>query len=393
MNRLRVGWRLACLIPCLVLGAFGCPALADASPARPLPSAAAAKLGDSDASQYWDLTAEFETGHRIFARFQITNQGPGENNGTAIGHVVSPTGEIVQFRNGRLESGWTLSDDHLDLDIGKCHLDMHPPRYRLRINKKAVRVRLDFFPNAMQSIPRRVTGKRYRVDLLALGAPAKGSLRLNGGEEIALRGNASLTHTVATRAETEVALRRFELIAQRGPRPLYAVQFLDRNGGATTSWAAWLDARCDPAFEPTSFSSPQSPQGESVGAKPEASSLGNCIQVLGSSSEIEVAAQKRSQKDTYWVPQQYSMSTPADSPPGQALTASVRVAERLLKYEALDDLPGAIRWIARLSTRPRRVWSVARFDVTLPPSLDSEPTSIQSQGVAIVSYLNRVTNP
>ncbi len=377
------------------------PAWGDATPARPLASPAAANLGDNDASQYWDLTAELESGHRIFARFQITNQGPGDNNATAIGHVITPGGEAVKFRNGRLESGWTLSKDRLDLDVGKSHLDLHPPRYRLRVNKKDVRIRLNFAPNALTSLPRKVTGKRYRVDLLALGATATGTLELEGADEIALEGKASLTHTVATKDETDLALRRFELYAQQGSHPFYAVQFLDHKN-RRRSWAAWLEPRCDLAFAPEPFPS-GSPKGGQNATETSENTLSRCIRVLGTTSKIEVAgrsatkgAAKRGDKGPYWIPARYTLSpNPPKSEEAEKprVEGHARTAKRLLKYEALDDLPGPIRFVARLSTKPRRVWSLATFEVTIPPSLDSEPTKIQSQGVAIVSFLNPVTKP
>lgn len=382
---------------------------ADASPARPLVSPAAVVLRDDDASQYWDLTSELESGHRIFARFQITNQGPGDNNATAIGHVIAPNGKKTKFRNGRLESGWTLSEDRLDLDVGKSHLDMHSPRYRLKVNKDDVRIRLKFAPNVLTRIPKKVTGKRYSVDLLALGAATTGSLRLEeGGEEIELRGATTLSHTIARRDEVDLALRRIELIHQTGPRPLYAVQFHDDDGDET-SWAAWLGTGCDPAFDPRPFpDATASPAA--AGTKPGANRIDRCIRRLESSAAVRLVPRiaslgrsKRDDEDAYWNPPRYRLeSIPPDprlSPPGaapepaQALQGEMTTVDKLLKYEALDDLPGPIRFVARLSTRPLRIWSLTRFEVTLPPSLDPEATSIQGQGVAVVSFLNPVTKP
>jgi hypothetical protein len=371
------------------------------------------KLGASDASQYWDLTVDLENDYRVFARFQITNQGPGENNATAIGHVVAPNGKATKFRNGRLESGWTLSKDRLDLDVGKSHFDMHLPRYSLRVNKSDVRIRLAFAPNALLRAPSRVTGKRYTVDLLALGAAAKGTLRLGSksNPEMPVTGFAALTHTIAKKDETDLARRRIELVSQRGTHPLYVVQFLDDDQDKT-SWAAWLEPRCDPAFDPKPFPDVKPASGETDTRKAE-SALRRCIRVIHSSLKIEVEGRratkgrgKRGEKDPYWIPPRFRVttsvprmtSTPPAAPTGpvNALDGQVTTGARLLKYKALDDLPGPIRFLARLSTRPMRVWSVASFDVTLPPSLDSEPKSIQtiqSPGVAIVSFLNPVTRP
>ena len=82
--------------------------------------------GGSAASEYWDLAAHFVSGHRAYARFLITNEGPGERNGVAIGHVITPEGVAVEFRNGRLEDRWTLGERGRRLDIGSSLLDMIP---------------------------------------------------------------------------------------------------------------------------------------------------------------------------------------------------------------------------------------------------------------------------
>ncbi|MFT5696204.1 MAG: hypothetical protein ACI9QQ_002184, partial [Myxococcota bacterium] len=57
------------------------------------------------------------------------------------------------------------------------------------------------------------------------------------------------------------------------------------------------------------------------------------------------------------------------------------------------DLPGPIRWLAGLSTKPKRVWSEALFEVTIRSSSDTKPIQFQGQGVATASYLNPVTRP
>ncbi|MDH5308130.1 MAG: hypothetical protein OEW02_13190, partial [Myxococcales bacterium] len=64
--------------------------------------------GGSAASEYWDLVAHFSAGHRVYARFQITNEGPGERNGLAFGHVIFPDGSVTPFQNGRRRDRWTL---------------------------------------------------------------------------------------------------------------------------------------------------------------------------------------------------------------------------------------------------------------------------------------------
>ena len=70
---------------CTVL-ALALAALLGAAPAAGERGDPASRLPDrSNASEYWDLYAHFETGERIFVRFLITNEGPGERAGVTIG--------------------------------------------------------------------------------------------------------------------------------------------------------------------------------------------------------------------------------------------------------------------------------------------------------------------
>lgn len=381
---------------------------ADGPPPRDLATPEARKLSGNDDSEYWDLTAELEQGYWVMARFQITNEGPGDQNGTAVGHVISPDGEKTQFRNGRLKSGWTLSQDGLDLDIGRSHLDLHGPKYKLKVNKPDARVRLSFSPNALYRLPKSVTGKGYEVDLLALGATASGSVQLEGmPEPVLLSGRATLTHTVSKRSETDLNLRRTELFYQPGAQPgapassdpssqpagqpLYITTFLHPRG-MRTQWLATLEPGCDPSLLAAPAGPPAGdPEGpaETATKAPES----RCVREITTTNEFDLVAgdaknrpSKRDSSDSYWIPPGFDIK-------GKGVEGRVQLEERILRHDPLDDLPGPIRFLAGLSTKPRRVWSTAEFEVRLPPSLNSKPILFQGQGVATVSFLNPVTRP
>jgi len=367
-------------------------ASADGPPARDLASPAAHRLGAGNASEYWDLSIELAEDYRVMVRFLITNQGPGQLNGIAVGHVISPAGEVTDFRNGRLSNGWTLSEDGLDLDIGKSHLDMHSPRYKLKVNKSDVSIKLSFAPNALYRLPKKLTNKNYRIDLLALGAPARGTIQLDDmSEPLPVTGWATLTHTVATRSETDLGLRRIELFSQRGKIPLYIAEFLDP-AGRRSSWLGYLEPGCDAAFSPlgSTLGKPNlvTPVQKSLGSSDE-SCPRRVVEVTAFDLVPGDAIQPPSKSDgesQYWIPPILTLK-------GKAAGGRVLLGERFLQHKPLDDLPGPIRFFARLSTKPRRVWSVANFEVTIPASLNSKPIQFQGQGVAAVSFLNPVTRP
>lgn len=367
-------------------------ARADGPPPRDLESPAAQRLGASDASEYWDLTIELSGDYRVMARFLITNQGPGKLNGIAVGHVISSGGEVTHFRNGRLSNRWTLSKDGLDLDIGKSHLDMHPPRYRLKVNKSDAKIHLTFAPNALYRLPKQVTKKGYRVDLLALGAATKGTIQLAGmSEPASVTGWTTLTHTVAKRSETGLGLRRIELISQRGKLPVYIADFLDP-GGKRSSWLGYLEPGCESAFG-ASPTSPDEPNPGTPVQKTVESSDQPCPRRIVERTAFDLMLgdaiqppSKSGGKEPYWIPRILTLT-------GKDVDGRVLLAERFLRHEPLDDLPGPIRFFASLRTKPRRVWSVANFEVTIPSSLNSKPIQFQGQGVATVSFLNPVTRP
>src|SRR5262245_17160104 len=54
-----------------------------------------------DYTEYWNHAFLFKSGHVLFARFLVTNLGPGDNKGAVLGHVVSPDGVVHQFLDGR----------------------------------------------------------------------------------------------------------------------------------------------------------------------------------------------------------------------------------------------------------------------------------------------------
>ena len=48
------------------------------------------------ASEYFDLLVRLDSGHRVFARFLVTNEGPGGGSAAAFGHVIRPDGTVLR---------------------------------------------------------------------------------------------------------------------------------------------------------------------------------------------------------------------------------------------------------------------------------------------------------
>ncbi|MCP4035885.1 MAG: hypothetical protein GY733_03025 [bacterium] len=269
---------------------------------------------------------------------------------------------------------------------------MHPHQYRLKVSKPDAKIRLSFAPNTLHRLPGDLIEKDYRVDLLALGAAVRGTLQLEGmSEPVPVEGWATLTHTISARSETDMALRRIEILSQKGENPLYVADFLDPAGGHS-SWLGYLDPGCDTVIAPSEPSQEEQNRGALVQEPSEASDK-PCLRILRSRTAFDLASRgaihppsKRGGQTSYWIP-------PALTLEGQGVGGRVLLKERFLRHDPLGDLPGPIRFLARLSTKPRRVWSPAQFEVTIVPSLNSKPILFQGQGVAAVSFLNPVTRP
>lgn len=336
-----------------------------------LPSPAAVAGDGSSASEYWDLTIETEDGHRILSRFVITNQGPGTQSGIAVGHIVAPDGRTLKFRNGRLQKRWNLSGDGLRIDIGSSRLTLRDGRSQLRITKSDVDLNLSFALNALRTVPGEVTGPDYRIDLLALGADVRGTIRLEGMESaLEVRGHATLSHTISPRKETDTALRRIEVMAKSPDSSIYFLDLL-RADGSESHWLAQLTSGCDASEDVTSST-----------CTPQLRSTSDFDLIRESGDKNQKSSGKRK---SYWIPNTLSFT-------GNTATGQIRLAARFLRHDPLEDLPGPIRFIARFSAAPRREWFASTLQVTIPPKSESTFIQFQGKGVGAISFLNPVTH-
>ena len=233
------------------------PAMSDAprvpSPpraVRPVLDPSARLLSEDDASEAWTLFIELESGHRITQRFLLTNVGPGEHSAVAVGHLVEPGRAPYRYENGRRRARWTLSDDRRFFDIAASHLDLHRPRGELRITKDDIEIFMFFdFPEhgASARVPASRLPPDYHVEVLAIGAPTKGTLLAPWMERpLETRGRAWLVHTWTPREEADLLSQRLEVFGADSETSFYGIQ-LRGNGDWTDAWAIATDASSDPS--------------------------------------------------------------------------------------------------------------------------------------------------
>jgi hypothetical protein len=342
--------------------------------AEPSPAAVFSKQGG--ASEYWDLTIRTDAGYRIAVRFLITNEGPSKGNAVAVGHVIPPQGEPIKFSNGRLRGAWDLSKDRLRVDIGRSHLYLKDGGGRIRITKPDATMDLSFDLNALRSVPPEVTGNDYRIDLLALESDVAGKIQLEGMESSGeVRGRATLTHTILTRKEASISLRRIEVAGSDGDTSMFILDHT-RATGSKNQWLAILSRDC------------RSSSGGDSGVAPSTVPISSCDPSLSTTQDFELSLAGPSgrnraptSKKSYWFPPILGLKS-------NKIQGQVTLAPVFLRHDPLDDLPAPMRFLARFTTSPRREWSIANIGVTIPANSGSTSHQFQGTGIGSISYLN-----
>jgi hypothetical protein len=330
----------------LILALTAAPAAANGPSDALEPGARLA--GGSAASEYWDLAAHLVSGHRVYARFLITNEGPGKRNGVAIGHVITPGGAAVEFRNGRLEDRWTLGSEGRRLEIGSSVLDLSTSTRKLQITKKrkGVRLLLDWTADASAAHMPRPDGSAYHLDLLNLGTPIAGSLWVRGMEApLAVEGRVALTHTWIEKREAKIALRRIDAVTLDGDMAFFLSDLTSPDGDR------WQSVAVASGGVAVSHTAAPAPLGESASG------------------------------GRYPIP----ASIPVASP---EVRGSITLGEPILRLDPLDALPLAVRMVYSFRARPHRIWVDARVDLSVKRAGEDAALPLAGAGVAALTFLD-----
>jgi hypothetical protein len=335
----------------LAAAALAAPRVApDPAANRVDPAARMARRGS--ASEYWDLVAHLDSNHRVFARFIITNRGPGTRTALAIGHLVQPDGTAVPFKNGRRWGRWKLGPDGLRVEIGSSLLDLRGPVRRFEVDKrkKGIQIRLDYPPGKPRTVRRGRGPGDYAIDLLELAEPVEGSIWVAGmAEPLAVRGTIAVTHTWMGESEPDLALRRIDVLSLDRETGLFLTEVI-APGGARSKWLI-LREQSQFVFESGDFElweeSPASP-----GVDPD-----------------------------YPIPRALKLR-------GPEVEAEIRMGGVLAQHDPLEALPKPFRLLLSFGMRPRRAWTDALLEVRLDAGADRPALQVQGSGIASVTYLN-----
>jgi hypothetical protein len=303
------------------------------------------------ASEVWELTALLDGGFRVTARFQITNEGPGERNALAFGHVLRPGVAPAPFQNARREGAWRLSPDGRRIEIGSSLLVLSDGARHFEVDndKRRVKVFLDWKQDAET---RAVPGLRagYGIDVLQLATPVRGRIQVaEMSAPRAVEGTLTLTRTKMDLAESALVLRRLEVIGAERGRGLYFLDLLDPDG-ATVSWL-WA----------TGPGAQAPPPGDLVVA-----SGGPATGLPG-----------------YAVPRRWTLRAPG-------IEGHLTLGGSILEVDPLAALPSFLRMVYSLRGRPHRSWTDARFDLSLASGAEQAASRWAGDAVAILTFLDRL---
>ena len=293
------------------------------------------------AGVYWDLTAEFAGGDRVYARVIVTRAGPGDLNAAGMGYWIAPDGTQTQFQNGRGEGEFEWSDAGDRVRIGSTRLEVGAAASTFEIDndKRGVKLRV-----AIEALRQTSTAPIFagdpEVDVLALGLSAAGRVWRSGmAQPREVRGTATLVRTRHRACEAERSALRVDVhhLATDVPSLLIHERLAD---GTQRSWIGWHRTR-----------------GALRTLRPESIALEDW----------------RPEKDGPPLPHRLRAS---DGP----LRGTVAIGASHLSIDPLDALPRVVRMLYWFGARPRRIWADATSELVASGS-DALP-----RGAAIVSF-------
>jgi hypothetical protein len=293
------------------------------------------------AGVYWDLTARFASGDRVYARVLVTRAGPGDLNAAGMGYWIAPDGIQTHFQNGRGEGEFEWSDAGDHVRIGSTRLDIGAAESSFEVDndKRGVKLRVAIQARLQASTVPIFAGDP-EVDVLVLGLAATGRAWRRGMEQPSeLRGTATLVRTRHRACESERSALRVDVhhLAPSAASLLIHEQLTD---GAQRNWLGWYAAR-----------------GPMRTLRPESIALEDW----------------RTEKEGVSLPHRLRAS---DS----ALRGDVAIGDSHLSIDPLEALPRLVRMLYWFGAHPRRIWADATSELV------SSGSEALPRGAAIASF-------
>ena len=323
---------------------------------------AAAAAGDAaarvsaadDATEYWEVTARFDGGYRLFTRFGITNEGPGVQTAGAIWYLVQPDGRVMVLKNGREQGNWKLSPDHLRLDIASSSLDLHAPLRRLAIDSTSQHAKIALQFPATDVLATSPAGE-YQIAALQLSTPIDGTIWVRGMRTpMAVHGTVTLTHAWSDDSLPRVMQRQIEVVAGAPDLTLY-LSDITTPAGTTHPWL--------------------------VVQRGDATAYNTTDREVSVDADMPAATHSG-----YPLASQLSIRD-------QKVRLDVRTERLLLRVNPLDVVPQPFRLLFAIKIAPQWIWADASFHLTLSTGSDTPPIEAEGRGTVAVNFMNPLSPP
>jgi len=305
--------------------------------------------GDS-ASEYWDVVAHFDSNYDLFARFLITNEGPGDRTAIATWQLIDPNGKRTEFRNGRRKERWKLGPNGDRIEIGSSVFDQSGAVHRLEYDstKRGIRVAFEYSPAGPVGWAGSATDV-YPFDLLELETPVTGSIWLEGmSEAISVRGTISVSHTWMEKSEADLALRRIDFTSTEGEPALYLSDRTSPSGERERWLAVARDGKL--LYQTSDF-------------------------------EISLAHSGDPKSSDYPTPQELRIG-------GSRIEGVIQIGPVLAEINPLEEIPQPFRFLLSFKLRPHRVWARSSFQVRLLAGQNEPEAVLKGSGVTTITYTN-----
>ena len=311
------------------------------------------------ASEYWDIVAHFDSNHHLFARFLITNEGPGDRTAIATWQLIDPNGKRTEFRNGRREKRWTLSPDGDSIEIGSSVFDQSGALHRLEYDssKRGIRVAFQYAPRGPVGWAGSATDP-YPFDLLELGTPVTGTIWLEEvGEAIPVSGTISITHTWMEKSEAGLALRRIDFSSTGSEPSIYLSDRTSPSGERERWLAVARDGKL--LYQTSDF-------------------------------QLRLAHSPIPNSSDYPAPDELRISS-------SGVEGVIQLGTTLAEINPLEEIPQPFRFLLSFRLRPHRVWARASFEVRLLAGQNTPETMLKGSGITTITFTNplppEVTQP
>ena len=304
------------------------------------------------ASEYWDIVADFDNHYSLFARFMITNEGPGTRTAIASWYLVDPEKKLHPFRNGRRQGRWSLSSDGRRIEIGSSLFDQSGAVHRLEYDskKRDTLIQFQYLPKGPMVWTDPPVSGSYSIDLLDLGTPVTGTILLKGmSEPVPVRGTISVAHTWMEQSEVDISLRRIEF-SSAGDGPSLYLSDLTTPSGMRHRWLV-VERGGEVIFRTTDF-------GLELGDP-----------------------RKQGTKDRYPTPSALRITAPG-------VEGTIHADSVLVAVDPLDNIPQPFRFLLSLKMRPHRVWKRASFELRLRTDPSHAETVLRGSGITTITFLN-----